>query len=138
MVHEATIERWADFRAKYPVFIGLATRVETRMKVERDLANVVDANNRREKTIYGSSKIIGRDGIRDGNGRNLGDRMNARVGSARSSYVYWPALDGADYLFENALYGWKSGLHLPTVEIGAVVGNLETQSPHERVKQPSD
>jgi hypothetical protein len=49
----------------------------------------------------------------------------AGIGTAGGSNMNGGALDVADDLFESSLDGGKSGLNLPAVELGTVVGNFE-------------
>ena len=58
----------------------------------------------------------------DGESGDLGARVNAGVGASRARHVNGLAFHAADDFFENALDGRQARLHLPAVEIGAVVG----------------
>jgi hypothetical protein len=130
VMHKAPVERRTHLVAKHSVLVRLAPRVKTRMKVERAFHNVVDANRLRQKAIHRAPEILDRNRILETHRRNLRQRMHTCIRPPRARNLYRPAFDRANYLFENALNCRQARLHLPAMEIRAVIGDLKPQSPH--------
>src|SRR5262249_46297952 len=100
------------------------------VKGKRDLGEVDEAAVFRE---------AGADRVEGGHGRHgreredvsdLAGRVDAGVGAAGAEDVHLVAYDAADGLFDGVLYGSLSGLSLPTLEGGAVVGEGELEVAH--------
>ncbi len=84
----------------------------------------------------GSSRFMARRRLSTGigfsieNAATCASGMHARVGAAGSGHLHRPALDLRNHLFQRALDGRQSRLHLPAVIFGSVVGNQDLDSPH--------
>jgi hypothetical protein len=98
------------------------------MKIKRNLLHLGNSNCDGKKTIDRSSQVVNRNGIRESNGRNLGYSMDTGIGAARAIHPHWTALNLRNDRFKDALDCVKTWLNLPTVKIGTVVSNLESQT----------
>src|ERR1700733_13704569 len=132
MVHEAAHKWTADFVAKHPVLVGFSPGMKLRVEIERSLFDVTDADGLGQQPVHGLAEVHGRYGVRESHRGHLPLRVHAGVGSSRSGYVYRLAFDKGNDLLERALNGGETGLLLPAMEIGTVVGHSETQAPQAR------
>jgi hypothetical protein len=101
------------------------------MEVRRGFGDVIDANGVGQEAIDGTPEIARRNRICDAYGGDLRQRVDSRIGSAGTRDMHRTPLDRADYFFERALNSRQPRLHLPPVEIGAIVGDFKAESPHD-------
>ena len=121
MVHVSPLERRTDRRAEQRVPVGLADGVESGMKAGLDFNGVQNPDRRRQQTVDGALQISHWDRVRNGKSRDLSQRVNAGIGASGSGDMNRFAFHGADDFFEHALDRRQARLHLPSVELSAVV-----------------
>lgn len=112
------------------VLVSLRAGVKPRMEGLRNFFH-------RQQPYVGLQKPVDRLlQIRQGNrvvqryGRHLRQRMHSGIRSAGTGHVNRSFLDPREDVLERALYSRQSRLHLPSVEVGSVVGNGELDAAH--------
>src|SRR3954453_14672946 len=134
-MHKAPVERRTHFVAKRTVLVCLPSRVETRMKVECGFRGVLDANRLRQKAIHRAPEILDRDRIFHTHRGYLRQSVYSRIRPPGPRYLHRTPFDRADYFFEHALNRRQTGLHLPAVKSGSIIGDLKSQSPHKKLSR---
>jgi hypothetical protein len=100
------------------------------VEVRRDNFGRKDADAWWEGAVESSVQVGVRDWGLDGEGGDLGEGVDAGVGSSgalREDALAYGAVDGVG---EEALNGWQAGLNLPSIEGCAVVGESELPVRH--------
>ena len=92
------------------------------MEVRGGVDRFEDADGGRERSIQGAKEVRGWNLGLQGEAGDLPERMNAGVGAARALGEDGFAGDVEEGAGERSLDCGKPGLHLPSMEGGAVVG----------------
>ena len=93
-----------------------------------DSLRVENSNGSRKGAIEGAQKICGRDRGLKGKAGDLGESMYAGIGAAGALRQGRLTDDAGESTLKFALDGGFARLHLPAVEIRAVVGNGKSPS----------
>ena len=104
--------------------------MKARVKIPRCLFNVTDTNCQRQQPVDRTAEVVNRNGIVQRDRGNLGQSMDTRIRAARAVDMYRTALNGSDDGFEDTLDGKQIRLDLPSVEIGAVIGDVKLKAAH--------
>ena len=123
------VERRHDLLAMNPVLVCLRHRIVAGMEARMSLLHRQHAHRRRQQPVDRLPQVKLGNRILQTESSHLRQRMHAGVGAARTSHVHRLAFDSGDDLFECALDCREPGLHLPAVEIGAVIGHRDPDAP---------
>lgn len=130
VVDPSPLEWRADLPAKDPVLVCFSPGVEARVKIRRCFFNVTDTNCQRQQPVDRAAEVVNRNGIVQRDGGNLGESMDARIRAARAVDMYRAALNGSNDGFEDTLDGKQIRLNLPSMEIGAIIGDVKLKAAH--------
>ena len=108
--------------------VGLRNGIEPGVKGVAGFGCIENADRGRQQPVHGPQQIIDRDRVRNGERRNLSQGVDAGVSAAGACYVNGATLHAANDFLEYALDGRQTGLHLPAVEPGAVVGESDANA----------
>ena len=89
---------------------------------------MIDAYGCRQETIHRTPEIIWWNWILKTDGGHLGKRVYTSIGAAGRDNLYGFSLNAPDDVLKNALDGRQSGLHLPAVKPGSIVGDFEAEA----------
>ena len=130
VVDPSPLEWRADLPAKNIRVPDFSPGVKARVKIPRCFFNVTDTNCQRQQPVDRTAEVVNRNGIVQRDRGNLGQSMDTRIRAARAVDMYRTALNGSDDGFEDTLDGKQIRLDLPSVEIGAVIGDVKLKAAH--------
>lgn len=124
-VNKTADPRRADFGAKDAIFIGFCADAVAGMEGGVGVLGAEDADGWREGAVERAEKVRWWNGRGQFNRRNLGAGVNSGIGASAALGEGRFSGDALDSGGKFALNGAESGLDLPPVEIGSVVGERE-------------
>ena len=124
-----TLKGRTDFVAKDAVFVQLRHGVVTGVESGRYVFHIGDANRPGQQMVHGAEKIYTWNGTGGGEGGHLGDSVDAGIGAAAALNKNWRFGKSEKDTLEFALHRHQTGLDLPAVEVGAVIGNGDADTP---------
>ena len=136
VVHVGPLKRATDLIAQDAVFIRLGLGIEARVEIAVNLFGREYPDGGRQEPVDGAPQVGDRDRVGDGEGSHLFEGVHPGVGAARAGYVHREAFHVGENLFEAALNGGQTGLHLPSVKRAAVVGQFDLDAAHHAGREP--
>ena len=131
VIHVSPLEGRADLGAEERVTIGLRDGIETRMEIRMRFAYIKNADRGRQQPVDRAPQVIHGNGVVNGKRGYLHERMHSGIGAARSGNMNGAALDAGHDLLERPLNGAQTGLHLPAMKVGAVIGKRDADAPRQ-------
>jgi hypothetical protein len=104
--------------------------VVARVEIRCGLLGVQNSDGGGQQAVHGLLEVGERDGVGEGKRGHLRQGMHAGVGPSGAQHGHRLAFNLLQHGFEGALDGRQSGLHLPAVEFGSVVGDRDSDAPH--------
>jgi len=98
------------------------------MEMEFSFNKIGGANGVRKQVVQGPAEVVERDPVGEGEGGGLCQGMDAGVGAAGTGDLDGRALDFGQRGFQSALNGSQAGLHLPAVEVRAIIGDVRADA----------
>lgn len=132
MVDPAPLKRRADFGSEDPVLISLRPCIPNGMEIRKRLRGLDHPNGRGEKPVHGFLEVVGGDRIPQIECGHLGQGVDSRIGAAAAGYMDIGPLDFFQDMMKRPLDSGDLRLDLPSVKIGAVVTDRDSDAPHRR------
>ena len=133
MMHISPLEGRAEGRALHRVLIRFCDGIEARMEIRPGLDAIKNSDRGSQQAIDCPLQVLCRNRILESERRYLSSCVYSSVSTARACDVYRFAFKDADDFFQSALDGGKPRLHLPAVELCAVVGQGDSDSPRRQL-----
>ena len=131
IVEDVTPDHWRHhFPAIQPITVSLAPRRPARIEIRADLLGAGDSNRRGKQRVQSALKFLRRQWRLRSKAPDLAKRVNAGVGAPGSMQNDVLLGQAPEHSNDFPLNGGLIGLNLPTVKIGAVVGDGELEIAH--------
>ncbi len=130
VIHVARQQWRADIAAVNAISIGFPPRRFARMKIGRRIFRLQHPDRRRQEVIQRHYQVARGNRRSQFARRYLRQRMHSGIGAPRALRQHGLPRNPQQRLGQSALDGAMSRLHLPTMKVGAIVGDSELEISH--------